>query len=114
MNLQIQFPAHTQESTQDGTEQVQENHLKFSNDCKKLMQFWQSKWYWLSNEDGRTFGISSYLSARVWDLVKLGVQIEKLREGNITRFRLKCNCKHIGGVLNNKNCYVHDQTLKIQ
>lgn len=113
MNLQIQFPAHTHEATQAGTEQVQENHMKFSNDCKKLMQFWQTKWYWLSNEDGRTFGISSYLSARVWDLVKLGVQIEKLREGNITRFRLKCTCTHVHGVQQKDKCYVHSTTLKI-
>lgn len=113
MTLQIQFPAHTSERSEEGTRQVRENHAKFSGDCKKLMMFWQSKWYWLSNEDGRTFGISSYLSARVWDLVKQGVLIEKMREGNITRFRLKCSCHHVHGELQNEGCHVHDAKLRI-
>jgi hypothetical protein len=98
---------HTKEKTEEGTAHVQKNAVKFSNDCKKLMQFWQSgKWYWLSNEDGRMFHISSYLSARVWDLVRLGIPIERKADGNIKRFRLMCTC-------NDGSCWVHSSDKAI-
>jgi hypothetical protein len=106
MNQPDLFTVHAHERTAEGTAHVQKNSIKFSNDCTKLMQHWQSKWYWLSNEDGRMFHISSYLSARVWDLVRLGIPIEKKIDGNIKRFRLMCTC-------NDGSCWVHSEDKKI-
>lgn len=111
------FSVHKRERTQEGTLHVQKNAVKFSGDCKKLIQFWQERWYWLSNEDGRTYGISSYLSARIFDCLKMDIkpkiQIDKINEGNIKRFRLKCTCHHIHGELHQSGCWVHDEKLKI-
>jgi len=109
------FPAHTSERTAEGTAHVNANHIKFSGDNKKLMMFWQKPNgnLWLSNEDGRTFGISSYLSARVHDIFKLGIPIEKKMDGNIKRFRLACTCKLIGGNTVNENCWLHSPDKRI-
>lgn len=118
MHLQqtsLDFTVHTSERKSEGTSHVQKNAVKFAGDCKKLIKFWQSgKWYWLSNEDGRSFGISSYLSARVYDLRhKNGIQIDDKMDGNIKRFRLKCTCKLVGGNDVIDNCMVHDPQMKV-
>lgn len=122
MTLQpeIQFPAHTRERSLDGTAHVQKNHTQFSNQCKKLMMFWQKKngRIWLSNEDGRQFNLSSYLSARVYDLLNTDVtpkiQIEKMNDGKIKRFRLVCSCRIVGGEIQTENCWAHSEKLKVE
>lgn len=107
------FSVHKRERTEEGTLHVQQNAIKFSGDCKKLIQFWQQRWYWLSNEDGRAYGISSYTSARVKDLRYKGILIEDVWDDGIKRFRLKCTCRHVSGELHQSGCWVHDEKLKI-
>lgn len=123
---EIPFPAHTSERTADGSSQVAMYHAKFSGDCKKLMQFWQGgKWYWLSNDDGRRFHLSSYLSARCYDLRKAGVPIDDRwhetptspdpamcgKTVRVKVFRLRCTCRVVGGKEVPQGCWVHDKQL---
>lgn len=78
MNLQLQFPPHTKERTDEGTEQVQALADKFAGDNKKLMEYWErTDNAWITNKIANDLGISSYVSARVYDLIELGVEIEK-------------------------------------
>lgn len=90
MNLQLQFPPHTKERTDEGTEQVHALADKFAGDNKKLMEYWQNTGNaWITNKIANDLGISSYVSARVYDLIELGVEIEKTQIGRIKHFRLK-------------------------
>jgi len=89
MNLQLQFPPHTKERTDEGTNQVQALSQKFAGDNKKLMDYWETTGnQWISNHLARELGISSYVSARVKDLRYLGIEIETQKTGRITEFRL--------------------------
>lgn len=90
MTLEIQFPPHTKERTEEGTQQVQALSDKFAGDNKKLMEYWERTGNaWITNDLARELGISSYVSARVKDLRYLGVEIETQKNGRITEFRLK-------------------------
>ena len=109
----LQFPSHTTERTQEGTANVRMNAVKFAGDNLKLMRYWQEHNYWLSNDDGRRFGISSYLSARVKDLRYRNIPIEDKWDEGIKRFRLKCTCKIVGGNDVVDGCYAHDKKMKL-
>ena len=109
----IHFPPHQTERTEEGTANVRANAVKFAGDNLKLMRYWQTNNCWLSNDDGRAFNISSYLSARVKDLRYRGVPIEDKWDEGIKRLRLKCTCKLVGGNDVTDNCYLHDQKLKL-
>ena len=111
--LSLIIPPHQSERTAEGTAHVQANAVKFAGDNLKLMRFWQEHNYWLSNDDGRSFGISSYLSARVKDLRYKGIQIEDKWDDGIKRFRLKCTCKLVGGNDVVDGCYAHDKKMKV-
>ena len=112
-NYTLDFPPHTNERTSEGTKQVQALSEKFAGDNLKLMRYWQQFNCWLSNDDGRRFGISSYLSARVKDLRHKGIQIEDKWDEGIKRFRLKCTCKIVGGNDVIDGCYAHDKKMKL-
>ena len=90
MTLEIQFPPHTKERTEEGTQQVQALSDKFAGDNKKLMEYWERTGNaWITNDLARELGISSYVSARVKDLRYLGVDIESKWENKIKHFRLR-------------------------
>lgn len=90
MTLEIQFPPHTKERTDEGTEQVQALSDKFAGDNKKLMEYWERTGNaWITNDLARELGISSYVSARVKDLRYLGVDIESKWENKVKHFRLR-------------------------
>jgi len=113
MTLELNFPAHTQERSNEGTQHVQNLHEQFNKGNRELMAFWQRNRYWLSNEDARDLKISSYCSARVHDLIGLGIPIEKKQDGVIKRFRLKCTCKIVAGLDVTDGCWAHDSKLKV-
>ena len=90
MTLEIQFPPHTKERTEEGTQQVQALSDKFAGDNKKLMEYWERTGNaWITNDLARELNISSYVSARVKDLRYLGVDIESKWENKIKHFRLR-------------------------
>ena len=90
MTLEIQFPPHTKERTEEGTQQVQALSDKFAGDNKKLMEYWERTGNaWITNDLARELGISSYVSARVKDLRYLGVDIESKWENKVKHFRLR-------------------------
>mgnify|MGYP000125454906 FL=1 len=90
MTLEIQFPPHTKERTEEGTQQVQSLADKLAGDNKKLMEYWERTGNaWITNDLARELGISSYVSARVKDLRYLGVDIESKWENKIKHFRLR-------------------------
>ena len=90
MTLEIQFPPHTKERTEEGTQQVQSLADKLAGDNKKLMEYWERTGNaWISNDLARELNISSYVSARVKDLRYLGVDIESKWENKIKHFRLR-------------------------
>ncbi len=90
MTLEIQFPPHTKERTDEGTQQVQSLSDKFAGDNKKLMEYWERTCNaWITNDLARELGISSYVSARVKDLKYLGVEIESKWENKVKHFRLR-------------------------
>jgi len=90
MTLEIQFPPHTKERTDEGTQQVQSLSDKFAGDNKKLMEYWERTGNaWITNDLARELGISSYVSARVKDLRYLGVDIESKWENKVKHFRLR-------------------------
>lgn len=89
MTLEIQFPAHTQERSLEGSAHVQANHAKFSNDCLRLMEWHkENPGKWMSNVLARDLGLSSYASARYYDLKKSGIEVEKKFEQNQKWFRV--------------------------
>ncbi len=84
------FPPHTKERTDEGTQQVQALSDKFAGDNKKLMEYWERTGNaWITNDLSRELGISSYVSARIYDLKELGVDIEPMQIGRIKHFRLR-------------------------
>ena len=90
MTLEIQFPPHTKERTEEGTQQVQALSDKFAGDNKKLMEYWERTGNaWITNDLARELNISSYVSARVKDLRYLGVGIESKWENKVKHFRLR-------------------------
>lgn len=90
MTLQLQFPPHTKERNEEGTQQVQSLANKFAGDNKKLMEYWERTGNaWITNDLARELGISSYVSARVKDLRYLGVDIESKWENKVKHFRLR-------------------------
>jgi hypothetical protein len=89
MTLEIQFPAHNVERLSEGTSHVQKNHAKFSNDCQRLIDWHRANpGKWMSNVMARDLGLSSYASARYYDLKRAGVQIEKKYEQNQKWFKV--------------------------
>lgn len=117
MNTQLDiFNVHQKERTAKGTAIVQAKQLKLGGNCKKLMKFWQEKWYWLTEKDMERMIDVNNGTQRVHDLIKKnGVEIEKEQDDlhGFTKYRLKCKCHLIGGVKHVEGCLVHDPKKKI-
>lgn len=89
MTLEIQFPAHTSERLTEGTNHVSKNHEKFSGDCAKIIQWHKDHpGEWMSNVLARELGLSSYASARYYDLKRNGIEVEKKMQDNQKWFRI--------------------------
>lgn len=118
MTLMIEFPVHTIERTADSQAILNDKRWKFSKNCTKLMQFWQSgKWYWLSDDDCRELVGVRNITQRVADLRhinKIPIESRLDEKGRFKRYRLKCTCRVIHGEMVRCSCYVHDPLMKIK
>ncbi len=112
----LQIRVHQIERTSGGTDYVQKNAPQLSANCRKLVAFWQTRWYWINKVDAINMVGVDCLAQRVADLIhENGIPVEKYNEQGDpkTRYRLKCACHHIAGVKQSSGCYVHDSSLKI-
>lgn len=105
--LSITFQPHTSEKSEIGRKFLNDGRIKFSNDCKRLIHYWQSSGNaWINNKMGMQLDIS--VSARVHDIrEQIGhdkIITEKINGFN--NFRLKCTCPN--------ECYLHSENLKIE
>lgn len=116
MQTEINFTVHTHERSALGTAIVQNQAKRLAGNCYALVKFWQSKWYWLDDDDCRNMVGVKNITQRSADLIhRNGIAIEKkLSEGGVMRYRLKCTCHLIGGVKDVRGCYVHDEELKLK
>ena len=112
----IQIRVHQIERTAQGTEWVRNNGQKMSNNCRKLLAFWQEKRYWLNKHDCLRFVGVDCISQRSADLIhKNQIPIDKHNEPgeDCTRYRLRCTCQTIGGITQKQGCWAHDPALKV-
>jgi len=113
-----QFRVHTKERTPEGTATVRLKGAQLGGNCKKLVQFWQSRWYWISDDDARSMIGVRNLSQRVANIRnENGIAVEDKwndeSKKDFKRYRLKCTCRIVGGEDVVAGCYIHDKSKAI-
>lgn len=91
LQLPINFTAHQNERTAEGTEFARSNQVYMTENCRKLVAFWQKENRWLSKYEALQLLGVDCLAQRIADIRKSGIEIESetVKGERFKRYRLK-------------------------